>query len=89
MKAETDRHQVSSEVAGTGSATSSAEQTWRTPRKAGRWELCAHMRSPGTTKGGGSDNAGEQLRTYHNNNKNDCKSVFFSSNQQKMLIPTF
>lgn len=52
MKAETDRHQVSSEVAGTGSVTSSAEQTWRTPRKAGRWELCAHMRSPGTTKGG-------------------------------------
>lgn len=52
MKAETDRHQVSSEVAGIGSATSSVERTWRTPQKVGKLELCAHTRSPTTTKGG-------------------------------------
>lgn len=52
MKAETDRHQVSSEVANNGSATSSVEQTWRIPQKVERMELCAHMKSPMTTEWG-------------------------------------
>lgn len=52
MKAETDRHQESSEVAGIGWATSSVEQTWRIPQKAEKLELCARTKSPVTTKWG-------------------------------------
>lgn len=58
MKAETDRHQVSSEVAGIGSATSSVEQTWRIPPKVERLELCAHKKSPVRKQGESGDNAG-------------------------------
>lgn len=53
MRVGTDRHRVSSEAAGNGLAASSVEQTWRTPQKAGTVALCAHTRSPGTTKRGG------------------------------------
>lgn len=52
MRAGTDRHRVSSEAAGNGLAASSVEQTWKTPQKAGTVALCAHTKSPGTTKWG-------------------------------------
>lgn len=52
MRAGTDRHQVSSEAAGDGLAASSVEQTWRTPQMAGIVALCAHRKSPVTTKWG-------------------------------------
>lgn len=80
MKAETDRHQVSSEVAGIGSATSSVEQTWRIPQKVENLELCAHMRSP-EEKSEFSDKASKRLMTYHGSNKNDYNSIPILSDQ--------
>lgn len=85
MRAGTDRRQVSSGVAGNGSAASSAEQTWRIPRKAGTAALCAHRKSPVTMKWGWL-NAGKLepatvsqcfIKPRH---RTDCNSIVLSNN---------